>query len=486
MKILNKLSAFLLAVLIFLLPISMEPLTVKASNGSDAYNYSFWGDSVPAPAAFQATDLVNGASLGIEAFREPNDLFVSKDNYIYVTDTGNNRVVIINEEFSFVDVIDSFQHAGSMETFSNPRGVFVTDENHVVIADTGNNRVVHLDENMNLVKIVDEPESDLLRSDFVFQPVQVVVDNANRIYVLASGVFDGFMEFDIEGDFTTFIGANRVQVDPIEWFWSRIATREQRSQMRLFIPTEFSNLDINEQGFLYATSSDGADDSIKKLNARGTDILRREGYFSPVGDIRYEHDAGPSRLVDISVTDSEIYSVLDSRRGRIFTYDGDGHLMYMFGGIGNRLGKFNTPVAISWFGEDFLVLDRALGEVTVFRTTEYGRTLTEAVKSYYRGEEEKANSLFEQTINMNANLDFAYSGIGKTQLRQENYREAMHHFEQSYDRSNYSKAFQLYRNEVLREYFSIIMTGLMILAVSTLSFRIYRKVRRKKRGISIV
>ncbi len=460
-------------------------MTVRADTGTDSYNYSFWGESVPAPAAFQATQLVNGASLGIEALREPNDLYVTNDNFIYVIDTGNNRVVIIDKEFNMVDTIDSFLHGGKNDTFSNPRGVFVTNEKHVLIADTGNHRVVHLDQHFNLVKIIEEPKSDLIREDFVFQPERVVVDNANRIYVLASGVFDGFMEFDIEGDFTTFIGANRVQIEPIEYFWSRVATREQRSQMRMFIPTEFSNLDINDQGFLYATSTDGSNDSIKKLNARGTDILRREGYFSPIGDIRYEHDLGPSRLTDISVTDSEIYSVLDSRRGRIFTYDGDGHLMYMFGGLGNRLGKFNTPVAISWFGEDFLVLDRALGEITVFRTTEYGRTLTEAVRSYYRGDEEKANDLFERTVNMNANLNFAYSGIGKALLRQGDYKEAMHNFEQSYDRTNYSKAFLLYRNEVLREHFSTIMTVLMLVAVGAVSFRIYRKVKWRKRGVSI-
>ncbi|MDQ0253225.1 hypothetical protein J2S74_000597 [Evansella vedderi] len=484
-KKLYKLSAFLLAAMFFLLHISTGPGTVHANNGSDSYNYSFWGESVPAPAAFQATKLVNGASLGIDALREPNDLYVTSDNFIYVMDTGNNRVVIIDEEFHLVDTIDSFLHDGNNDTFSNPRGLFVTDDKHVLIADTGNHRVVHLDQDFNLVKIVDEPQSDLLRDDFVFQPVKVVVDKANRIYVLASGVFDGFMEFDIEGDFTTFIGANRVQVDPIEYFWRRVATREQRSQMRMFIPTEFSNLDINDQGFIYASSTDGADDSIKKLNARGTDILRREGYFSPVGDIRYDYDLGPSRLIDIAVTDSEIYSVLDSRRGRIFTYDGDGHLMYMFGGLGNQLGKFNTPIAIDWFGEDFLVLDRALGEITVFRSTDYGRTLTEAVRSYYRGDEEKANYLFEQTINMNANLDFAYSGIGKALLRQGDYYGAMHHFEQSYDRNNYSKAFLLYRNEVLRQHFSTIMTGIMLIAVGYLSFKIYRKVTRRRRGFSI-
>src|SRR5690606_19797715 len=121
-------------------------------------------------------------------------------------------------------------------------------------------------------------------------------------------------------------------------------------------------------------------------------------YDNPRGDVNYRNDEGPSRLIDIDVADSEIYSVLDSKRGRIFTYNGDGHFMYMFGGLGNRLGEFNTPIAIERLGDDFLVLDKALGELTVFRTTAYGRTLNEAVRSYYKGDEAAADALFRETI----------------------------------------------------------------------------------------
>src|SRR5690606_2718772 len=251
-----------------------------------------------------------------------------------------------------------------------------------------------------LEKIVDSPQSEVIKQDFDFKPVRVVVDKAQRIYVMASGVFDGFMEFNADGEFTTFIGANRVQVNPIEYLWKQLATKEQRSQMVQFIPTEFTNLDINEQGFIYATNGDSFGDTIKKLNAQGNDILRREGYFNPRGDENYYVDDGPSRLIDIDVWHSEIYSVLDSKRGRVFTYNGDGHLMYIFGGLGNLRGEFVNPIAIERLGNDFLVLDRALGEITVFEPTVYGTTLNEAVKAYYNGEEEDAYHLYQETINM--------------------------------------------------------------------------------------
>jgi tetratricopeptide (TPR) repeat protein len=296
---------------------------------------------------------------------------------------------------------------------------------------------------------------------------------------MAVGVFDGFMEFNASGEFSTFIGANRVRVDPVELLWKRLSTRAQRSQMAMFTPTEFTNLDINDEGFIYATNGDRFGDTIKKLNAQGNDILRRTGYFSPRGDIAAMAQTDASRLIDIDVADSEIYSVLDSRRGRIFTYNGDGHFMYVFGGLGNQLGEFNAPSAIERVGDQFLVLDKALGEITLFETTEYGRTLNEAVRSYYRGDEEAAFALFQKSINMNANLEFAYSGIGKALLRQGKYAEAMKFFKQSKDQLNYSKAFLLHRKEVLREYFPAIMTGIVLIALGTIAFR---KLRQWKGG----
>jgi len=484
MKSRLKIRAFVLAALSCLLGLSTGGSLAHAQDGGASYNYSVWGETVVSPSAYEATKLLDGSGLGIGQFNNPSDLHVTADNEIYVLDTGNNRIVVLDRQYQQVEVIDSFERDEQADKFLNPQGIFVTEEKHVIIADTGNKRVVHLDQNRQLVKIVEKPESELLQENFEFQPVRVVMDKAQRIYVMAVGVFDGLMEFNAEGAFTSFIGANRVMVDPVELFWKRLSTKAQRSQMIMFTPTEFTNLDINDEGFIYATSGEWGD-NIRKLNAQGSDILRRTGYFSPQGDILYTSAIGPSRLVDIDVTDSEIYSVLDSKRGRIFTYNGDGHFMYVFGGMGNQLGEFNTPVAIERVGDDLLVLDKAFGEITVFQTTEYGRILNEAVRSYYRGDEEKAFQLYEQTISMNANLDFAYSGIGKAILRQGDYDEAMQYFKQSLDQGNYSKAFLLFRKQVLREHFGTIMSVIIALAAIALLIRAYRKMMDRKRGVSL-
>lgn len=483
MKQYCKSKRVFLLVICFILLFSAGSALAQAEGAANSYNYSFWGDTVVSPSAYDATALLTGNDLQVGGLKDPSDLHVTFDHHIYILDSGNNRIVVLDGQYSLVETIDGFNYEGQQDSFSNPQGIFVTEEGHLYVADTGNKRVVHLDQRRQLVKIVDSPQSELLQESFEFLPVRVVVDNAKRIYVMATGVFDGFMEFSANGDFTTFIGANRVNVDPIEYLWKTLSTKEQRSQMVQFTPTEFTNLDINDEGFIFATNGDLWGDNIKKLNAQGTDILRREGYFDPMGDVRYRSVEGPSRLIDIDVADSEIYSVLDAKRGRIFTYNGDGHLMYVFGGLGNQFGEFTTPVAIARVGDDMLVLDKALGEITVFQTTAYGRTLNEAVRSYYRGDEEAAFQRYMDTINMNANLEFAYSGIGKALLRQGNYKDAMQYFKESYDNKGYSKAFLLYRKEVLRAYFPYIMTTIVGLLLIVLA---WRKVRKWKGGKKIV
>lgn len=478
----NRARAYILLAVCVLLGVMPGAAPAMADGSSSSYNYSYWGEPVASPAAYQATELWTGDSLGTGPLKDPSDMHVTPDGDIYVLDTGNNRILILDSQFKLERIIDSFKQDGAVQTFQSPLGLFVTENKDLYIADTGNRRVVQLDSGDNVVKVIDSPQSEQLPENFSFQPVRLVVDKAQRLYVMATGVYDGFMEFNSGGDFTSFIGANKVTIDPVEYFWKRISTQAQRSQMVMYTPTEFSNLDINEEGFIYATNGQRSN-NVKKLNAQGSDILRRLGYWEPEGDIYATVTTGYTRLADIDIGDSEMYSILDANHGRVFTYNGDGYLLYVFGGMGNQLGYFNTPAALERIGDDFIVLDKALGEITVFRSTEYGRTLNQAVRSYYNGDEEQALQLFRQTINMNANLDFAYSGIGKAILRQGDYAEAMKYFKQSMDKTNYSKAYLLYRKQVLRAHFTEIVAAVFLLVIAVFAWIKFRKMKVRKKVV---
>ena len=51
------------------------------------------------------------------------------------------------------------------------------------------------------------------------------------------------------------LGRRGLEPNIVDYIWSRIVTDEQRSRRALFLPTEYSNLHIDESGFISATVS---------------------------------------------------------------------------------------------------------------------------------------------------------------------------------------------------------------------------------------
>ncbi|OPA76359.1 hypothetical protein BVG16_18670 [Paenibacillus selenitireducens] len=291
------------------------------------------------------------------------------------------------------------------------------------------------------------------------------------------------MEFDAAGQFIGFIGTNRVKFSPIDLFWKRISTRSQREQMQLFIPLEFNNMDIDRDGFIYTTTSEEkSDQPIKRLNPSGLDILRAKGYFAPKGDIHtldVGSAPGSSIFIDVVSDEGGMYSALDAKRGRIFTYDKDGNLLYVFGGLGSQQGKFRTPSAIAMLDDKLLVLDKDNNRLTLFQPTMYGSLIREAVISLYNGETEKSTSAWRQVLQLNGNLEVAYIGIGKSSLKNGDNRAAMKYFELGNNRDNYSEAFKRYRKEIVFEHFGSIMLTIALMIGGSIAVVKFASRRRK-------
>ena len=282
--------------------------------------------------------VIYGDDLGIGNFRNAQDLFAATDNTLYIVDSGNNRIVRIDSSFTVLDIYREFEYGGMIHTFNNPQGVFVTEQGHMFVADTYNMRIVHFDADGSCINIIGAPETDnpgAFPEYFRFRPSHVAVNSYGRVYVTVEGLYEGLIELDLDGNFRTFLGAPRVRLSPWQYFWYRIASDEQRSRMALLLPTEYSSVHLDDRGFILTTvaSSDVAvEQLIRKLNPAGKDILRRDGFHPPMGDIHPGTDSqitGYSILVDIVGRENDIYSVLDRRRGRIFTYDGHGNLLFI-------------------------------------------------------------------------------------------------------------------------------------------------------------
>ena len=366
----------------------------------DCYNYDHWNNILYTPAPYVPDGLVSGATLRFEgapigAFRNPQDLCVSPDGDVYIADTGNNRIVVLAQDLKTVRrIITGFEAEGAAQTFSAPSGVAISEKHRLYIADSLNRRIVVLEPDGTFVKYVKNPQSEVLDEGYVFTPLRVSVDYADRVYVIAQNMFQGIMVFSEEGVFTGFFGTISVKISLWEKFWRKLATKEERGKQQLFIPTEFTGIDVDDEGFVYASNKDtDVLQAVRRLNPKGEDVIRRGPHANLGGDRVFGsvgNYAGPSQIVDVVYRGHGTYSLLDSRRGRIFTYDHEGNLLYIFGGIGSQAGTFLTPTAIEQLGSRLLVLDSQQGNLTVFAQTEYGSLINRAVALRFDGDETQA------------------------------------------------------------------------------------------------
>ena len=350
--------------------------------------------------------------------------------------------------------------AGAVSTaFNGPNDIAVDDNGNIYVADTNNFRVVKMDKDCNIIWEFTKPLDATFDQSLSFMPSKLVVDVASRVYILCLNVNKGLAKFEEDGTFSGFIGANTVSVSMAEYIWKRyFQTKEQRAASESFVPTEYENINIDPDGFIYATNTifseydlkfDNAK-PIRRLNSLGNDILIKNDRYPPIGDqwwIQESVQNGPSKFTDITVLENDIYVACDRTRGRLFGYDSQGVLLWAFGTKGNTDGAFTGAVSVEHIGKDLLVLDQLKNNITVFTPTEYGTMIYNAIDSYLKGEYDNSADLWQSVMRMNSNYPLAFRGIGRAVLRQNDYEGAMEYFKMAQDRENYGRAFKLYRKE---------------------------------------
>ncbi len=456
------------------------PMTVQATDTdySYTYNYDYWGDVQDTPDLYTVCRVFTSSDLGLEVgLKNPSGLYTYGD-LVYICDSGNNRIIetkrTATETLEVVRIIDSFKGDAEVTSFSNPTDIAISEDGDFFIADQGNERVLKLDKDLNYIMQFEKPVDNTLDADLTFQPNKIVIDPAERVYCIAGGINKGLIKYENDGTFSGFVGATPVSYNWTDYIWKKLATQEQRALMESFVPTEYDNIYMDHEGFIYAVTSaiseddlrEDAGNPVRKLNLMGNDILVRNGNYTIIGDLYFGEGGGyegPSLFTDVTVMDNDIYVCLDRNRGRLFGYDDQGNLVFGFGGNGNMDGYFRRPVAIEHMNHDLLVLDSLDCAITLFITTEFGDLVYDAIEQFDAGDYEKSGESWERVKQLNGNYDLAYIGIGRSLLRQERYKEAMEYFELKYDSENYSKAFKQYRKEWVEENIAIIVFVVLLL-----------------------
>ena len=476
--------AFLLCLCLFI----ACGVSYGAAASYSTYTYSYWGEPVSSPAGLEVEGTYNGRQLGVNKFFEPREIYISSVGDIYISDSGNNRIVQFDANWQVKKIWTGFiDFEGKTTELKEPTGVFVDAHNRLYIADTGNKRVLQCDMHGQIQQIYIQPENDIQFTGIDYLPQRVLVDESGYVYVLCKGIYQGALVYENSGVFIGYYGTNYVEAglaSAIQLLWKRLMTEEQRSKTGLVLPEEFTSFTMDDEGFVYTVTevSDTSKNQVKRINPLGVDVLEESKrisaeYQGRYGDMELRWHGGKvlqTRFVDISYDDAGFINVLDRERGRIFQYDTEGNLIMLGGGSGDQEGTFKKVTAIDNYGDRIYVLDEQKANITVFRLTDYGKTVREATVMYNKGLFTESKALWEKVLRLNANCEIAYSGIGKALYEEHQYKEAMDCFKNGYDRSGYNRAFKEYRMQLMKALLPWIGSILIILIVVVI---VYNRVR---------
>ncbi len=500
----------------------------------DTYTYSISGETMKSPTAYSTNTSITSVDMGLTngklsdkqlANDDQIDIVTDENGNVYIADAGNNRIVVLNKYYKVTHIIDKYyDDAGREVKFNHPEGLFVTNseatdgEAYLYVCDTRNKNIVIYDENYNYLKTLSTPENKLLDAD-AYEPTSIAVDKYGRIFVNA-GFYEGVVVLSSEGDFTGFIGAQKVKRSFIEAIWSRFQTREQRQKLEKELPIAYNNLTVDSDGFIYVTAdlSKYASEQIaaiksksplyspvKKLNSMGNEIMQRNGFFDPGGEVDVFKADEVSTIIDVALGPEGTWTILDSKRARLYTYDDNGNLLFAFsdgGGSRNNkelLGNSENPRAITYQtvknenGEEtsyILLLDRTEDttnpyKLTVFAPTEYCETILKALGNQNKSDYNTAIDYWQDVLTMNNNFDLAYIGIGKAYFGQREYAKAYEVLQNAYETNYASKAFTELRKDAIGALIPLIVILAGGLAFGIVKFLGYAKKKNKATSLKV-
>lgn len=454
--------------LLVLLVLSGSLLTVKASAPFKTRTVNRFKEWVETQDAYEPIGQLRSFGEG-ETLKNPKDIFVDKQDYIYIADTGNRRIVILDDRFELVTTFGE----GELNT---PLGIFVRDE-WIYVADYGTEddllsgriHIYQFDRDNRSVqwfKSLGRPESRILEIDqFVFRPQKIAVDQNHTMYIVNEGSANGILLVNSDNRFLNFFAPNTVQGTIWDKILYLIYSRNPNVILKKKIPPAPYNVMLDDSGYIYTVTQSGTQrvslgevhvgEGIKKVNIGGVN-------FYPVDMISDE------KFVDAwSGSVGNVYVATQS--GFIYEYDNEGNLLFLFGGNGygyDKLGLFSSisAIAVNTKGE-LIILDDNRNTVQIFKETNFSKKVHEALALYNDGNYVEALEYWEEVLRYNSMFDLAHKGIGLGKFLQEDYDRALEEFYIANEKQHYSDVFWEVRNIWLTENIGYLILAIVIFFV---------------------
>ncbi len=505
-------------------------LNVSAYEPYETYTYSIDGIPLESPHAYTpAVETYGSEDMGLDvSLKGVTDIVADATGNLYLADSGNNRIVILNKnDFKTIGVISEYtDEYGRLQSFSSPEGIYVTGNNMasddakdvLYVCDTNNKRIVVFDlktDTPTYLRTIEKPDPDqVFLKNEEYTPTAIAVDKYERIFVVSRDCYQGIIVLSSLGDFTGFIGSQKVTYDLFEQIWKKFQTTEQKQAAKNNLPAPFNNIAVDEDGFVYATVNFGinrpeeranqlaaitskayAYSPVKKLNSMGKEIMKRNGFFDPGGEVNITKAEEVSEIIDIAMGDQGTWTILDEKRMRTYTYDQNGNLLFAFGSTGSQIGNGNDFVAMTYqvvYDEhkdddvyNLVMVDNTeLGyRLSVYYPTDYCDTIMAALENENNYNYSEMIAYWDDVLTANSNFDLAYIGKGKAYYSQGKYEEAMEMLATAYETEYYSDAFEEIRKEIIGKWMLPLVALIIVLIVLVAKF--FGWAKKKNKAVSL-
>jgi len=455
------------------LVLTSSGVAVFAAQPYRTYTYDEQNNPVPSTNAYQVMSIIDGTTMGLSTpLKGPKDIFVDNNDRVFVMDTGNSRVLVLDQEYKCIVELNEFKYSAELAekygnettTLKKAEGLFFRESNEMLyIADTDNNRILVSDLEGNVYKVYEKPVDELLDPTKQFKPSKIIVDNMGIMYVTSTILNTGALLIDSAGSFLGFYGTNKLKETTemkVERMWRNLM--KQAVSDETFQPAEFNNIFWSEDRFVYTVSPlvESVASSVSKLNALGTNVFPQS-----IDLLQLQTDRKLNRinLLDITVDNEGAVTIVDSNNCLLFQYDEGCNLLAIFGGRGYQQGLFQLPTSVESDSQNrLLVVDEKKNTITIMEQTFYGQMIRDANKLYNQGMYQESIEPWKEVLRMNANYTQAYVGLGKAYMSLGQYKEAMEYFELGNNTEDYGEAKALLRDEIIRRNFALVAAVVVI------------------------
>jgi tetratricopeptide (TPR) repeat protein len=373
------------------------------------------------------------------------DLYI-KDMIMYVADTGNGRVLIVNLDTNEVEIIGE-------GILSSPRGVSADLNGRIYVADTANGEAYRFDKEGNLEFTFTKPQEPSYGNDEPFTPVKITASRDGGVLIVSEGTKGGIINISGEGSFLGYFASNDIKYGFREYVMDLFLTEAQMNFFLKRVPATFANIFRTEDALVYSANL-GQIAGVAKHNINGIDMFRGD-FFARVNSVK-----------DIFITDNGlIYSI--GEEGRINETTSEGWFISSFGGINEqneRVGLLQSPSGLGVDSNGHIyVLDGNRNFIQIFKVSNIHKKILNAIERYNDGLYLETVEILNEVLKYNNTSAISHYYRAESYMRLLEYEKAREGFRTINGKFSYSLAYWEIRNIWLQNNIAYILYSVLLI-----------------------